>query len=323
MYAGKFLYWSYHSDEKLNLLNVYFHQVLFSYKKGWFVFTPFMILSIAGFVALYRQYKNLFWCCLVVSFIAIYLVMCWSNWNYGGSFSMRAVVQYYALLIFPLASLIHYAIKRWFSAVPFYIFLLFCTWLNLVMTYQANCTGIMESDNMTEAYYWRIFGKLQINPNDKKLIYTDEEMPEGMTSRLTTIASKNFSADSGSAEFKGEKGFVFDSTREFLPELVIGIDNSKTTWYRGYCEVYFDQWEGDSWKQPNLYVWLANSEGKKVKNNSYKIQRIITPQHWDTIFIDIKAPANNNYSKLHLGIFTSRSNARVFVRGMHIDKAVE
>lgn len=322
-YTGSFLYWSYHSDEHLNLLKVYFHQVLFSYKKGWFVYTPFMILSIAGFITLYRQYKNLFWCSFAVSFLGIYLVMCWSSWSYGGSFSMRAVIQYYAILIFPLASFISYAVKRWFTAVPFYLFLMFCTWLNLVMTYQANWGGIMESDNMSKAYYWRIFGKLHIDRNDRKLIETDEEAPKKLEGRLSTIITKDFAADSGSVDFNGERVFLFDTSKEFLPEIITGLDNSKSTWYRFNCKIYFGQFEPDFWKQLTIYAWIADNKGKEIKKKWYRLQRVVFFKKWDTVFIDIKSPVNPNAAKIHFGIYNPQSNARVFVKQEWVERTEE
>src|SRR5205085_1719730 len=109
---------------------------------------------------------------------------------YGGSFSMRAVIQYYAILLFPLCAIITWLVRRWWRAVLFGVFFLFCVWLNLMMTYQANCKGIMESDNMTKTYFWKIFGKLQENKEDKKFIETDEEIPANLLPRLQLISTQ-------------------------------------------------------------------------------------------------------------------------------------
>src|SRR5436190_6936010 len=109
-----------------------------------------MILSIVGFIPLFRYKRELFLTTLIFSFLCLYITFSWKCWWYGGSFSMRAVVQYYSVLLFPLSAFIEWSRKIAFAKISSLLFLVFCVWLNLVMTYQANGGGIMESDNMSK-----------------------------------------------------------------------------------------------------------------------------------------------------------------------------
>src|SRR5690606_12661650 len=136
--------WSYGSDEGFDFLKPHILGCLISYKKGWLTYTPIMVLSLIGFVPLYKKQKAIFFGILVFSLVSLYITFSWRCWWYGGSFSMRAVVQYYALLVFPLSAFIAWAMQKRSGTVLLTMFIGFCTWLNFVMTYQACVSYIGE-----------------------------------------------------------------------------------------------------------------------------------------------------------------------------------
>lgn len=85
-------------------------------------------------------------------------MLAWNCWWYGGSFSQRSVVQSYAILAFPLAaffqSISNKKILFYFSL----LFVAFCCWLNILMTYQAYTPkGIMENELMSKKYFLENF----------------------------------------------------------------------------------------------------------------------------------------------------------------------
>lgn len=326
IYSGKFIYWSYGNDDGLNFLKVHFWNCLFSYKKGWFVYTPFMVLSVIGFIPLYKNHEQLFWSNIVFIFIALYIVFSWRNWAYGGSFSMRAVVQYYAILVFPMAALFEYAFKKWKTRLPLFLYFIFCTWVNLVMTYQANGAGIMESDNMSRAYYWKIFGKLKMDKGGKKLIDTDEEMPDEKVSALQPLLQRVFCNDSTNdncVEFKSFKAYFMQKGIEFLPETRIDISEKKGRWYRITCEVFMVKDEPDYWNQPQLYTWLSDENLKDIKQKNYRIQRIASFSDWDKLTIDILISSDSKGKVLKAGIYNSKGDAKFYVRSLRIDSVEE
>lgn len=51
--SGKLWIYSY-GNEKMQFLDPHFFSILFSYNRGWFVYTPLAFLSMAGFAGLYR-----------------------------------------------------------------------------------------------------------------------------------------------------------------------------------------------------------------------------------------------------------------------------
>lgn len=107
-YTGKFLFFSYGSQEGFFFTDPRFYSVLFGWHKGWFVYTPMMFLVMVGLFLMFRKWKTLFFATVVYLALNIYLISCWWDWGFGGAYGMRALVQSYAFLVFPLAYFFHY-----------------------------------------------------------------------------------------------------------------------------------------------------------------------------------------------------------------------
>ncbi len=145
---------------KWDFLNPHF-RVLFGWEKGWFIYTPVTILFIAGmfFMKQLQFKKSVLWFCL----LNIYIIIAWSEWRYGGSYSTRALVQSYPLFALPVAAAterINLTKWRW----GFYIVCSYLLFVNLFQTWQYDQT-ILNSDDMNRKYYGRIY----LNPNPTPL----------------------------------------------------------------------------------------------------------------------------------------------------------
>ncbi|MFI5150414.1 MAG: hypothetical protein ACHQRM_11825 [Bacteroidia bacterium] len=154
-YKGEHFFWT---DPQL--INFFF-----SYRKGFFLYSPVMILAFLGFIPLYRKYKHLFWPAFLFTLLNIYIITCWWDWTYSGSFGSRALVDSFGLLAIPLCALIQALIlgfkNKWLkvsSALVTCVLLYLCFSLNLSMTKAFNSGHIHYSDMSKEAY-WMIFNK--------------------------------------------------------------------------------------------------------------------------------------------------------------------
>ncbi|MBP9884392.1 MAG: hypothetical protein KBF32_13370, partial [Chitinophagales bacterium] len=167
--SGDWVYYSY-QEQGFSWASPHFYEGIFTFRNGWLIYTPVMLLALIGFIWLYKHHKEIFAACLLFSVINLYIVYAWDIWWYGGSFGSRAMIQSYAVLIFPMAAFFEYVIMKKMLRPVIAIGVLFCCWLNLLQTYQCHAKGIFEAENMTRAYYWRIFGKTSIEPSDKKML---------------------------------------------------------------------------------------------------------------------------------------------------------
>tara|TARA_B100000508_G_C11465832_1_gene282446 strand:- start:33815 stop:35161 length:1347 start_codon:yes stop_codon:yes gene_type:complete len=130
----QFIYWKYATGSliynvgsKWYFLNPWF-RVLFGPEKGWFLYTPVAVLMFAGFFLMRsKPYQRSILIFLVLN---IWIIISWSDWTYGASYSTRAFVQSYPVFAFPLAATITYLLKNKLSAIFTLLLLIGLTVLN-------------------------------------------------------------------------------------------------------------------------------------------------------------------------------------------------
>ena len=174
IYSGKFIYYSYlNPGEGFDFLRPYTLKVLFSFRKGWLIYTPMMIFALLGFISMYKSNKKLFYAISIFFIINLYIVSSWSCWWYAQCFSQRALVQSYAVMVLPLGYFINSILKKklYIKIIIFFIAVCFII-LNLFQIWQIR-KGILSTDRMTFPYYVKVFGKKNVNKNDKKLLLVD------------------------------------------------------------------------------------------------------------------------------------------------------
>lgn len=173
--TGSWLFYSYNNaGEGFDFTSPHIINVLFSFRKGWFVYTPIMLFAVAGFYFLWKSKREIFWSVILYFIVNLYIVSSWTCWWYaGGSYSQRALLSSYAILLLPLGYLIDF-IKSRSKAIKFTIslFLVFFVLLNLFQTWQW-VHGIIDRTRMSRAYYCAVFGKTYATDTDRKLLLVE------------------------------------------------------------------------------------------------------------------------------------------------------
>jgi hypothetical protein len=171
--TGNWIYFSY-QDEGFDFSNPQIMNGLFSYRKGWFVYTPIALVGVLGLVVSLRKYFVMSLGMLLFLCINIYVIFSWHQWYYGGGFGARPLVESLVVVAFPLAALLDYIItKHILVRNSTYQILLLLVVLNLFQTYQFSL-GVIPWDHTNKDYYWRVFGKLSTTDEDWKLLHLDE-----------------------------------------------------------------------------------------------------------------------------------------------------
>lgn len=165
--TGHFIHFSY-EEEGFNFKDPEIINGLFSFRKGWFVYTPIAFISFLGLFALYHQNKGFLFPVLAFYIPFIYVVFSWWNWWYGWGFGARAMIESYAILSIPLASLIYWLSKQKLLIRSLSIGIFgFFIWMNIYQTEQYNMSAI-HGDNMSQQFYWRVWNKMHPSPDDWK-----------------------------------------------------------------------------------------------------------------------------------------------------------
>lgn len=143
---------------------------LFSYRKGWLIYTPVMLFALLGIAALYREKREMFLPVLVFSVLNVYIIFSWWAWWYGGSFGMRPMIDTYGLMIISLAAPVTYMDKKGalLRSLTVAVLLLLAAH-GIFQTIQYRY-GAIHYDSMTKAAYWDSFGRISPTINFKHLL---------------------------------------------------------------------------------------------------------------------------------------------------------
>ena len=132
---------------------------LFSYKKGFFLYTPICMVALLGFLHTLRN-KFMFLSLFAFLLITIYVLSSWHNWYYGGSFSSRVMVEYLPYFAILLGLLIKGISKSWRKMLLLFTLSTLLV-INQVQTLQYRYYVIHWSE-MNKDTYWDVF--LDIDP---------------------------------------------------------------------------------------------------------------------------------------------------------------
>lgn len=227
--------------------------VLFSYRKGWFVYTPLMLLAVLGLVMLVKKAPGLALPIITYVCIELWVVSSWTEWWYGAAFSCRPMIVTYPLLAIALALLLKEAwhSRLWLrSAVV--LFIGAAVFLNVFKWWQMY-QGIVDPYRMTGVYYWATFLDTKWDPSKQNLLLVNRSFdgpsrlrhPEWYQSRaLTTTAESRMIND------------------EFVPVLhtpFADLSEQDHIWLIFHLQLQTDSLKGD--EELYLVVTMEREEG--------------------------------------------------------------
>lgn len=316
----------------LDLASPHILNVLFSFKKGWFIYTPVMIFSVIGFVQLYRRDKAVFAPVLIYCLVAFYLLSSWTEWWYGASFSIRPMITLYPLLAITLGSFLSaISTKKWPARTGISILVIFFVLLNLFQTWQMN-NYIIEPYRMTKKYYFAVFGKTKVTEEDRKLLAPDLTFNQG--AKLTDEAGyhrRNFGfydfevkdvnyLDHYYTDSTGNTMLKMDSTLRFSPEIrntYRGLTTKDHFWVRASADVFIPKDYRD--ELPLLVLSFDRKGGGyfyhsfAVDTNTYK------PGTWGTISVDLMSPHVRSTSDFFKIYVWHRGNQAALIDNIRAD----
>ena len=197
----------YDVGSKWFFLNPFF-RVLFGFTNGWFIYTPITILFIVGM--LYIKSFPFKRSVIIFSILNIWIVIAWSDWQYGATYSTRALVQSYPVLILPFAAVIHQILKsKW--KILFYLIGAYLVFVNLFQIKQYGNTTLHYRD-MNRQYYANIYLDSDPTPLDMSLLDTDEQIKSLKNEHLI------YELEGAPIDFRSQfdsVGYFYNSTFDF------------------------------------------------------------------------------------------------------------
>ncbi len=158
--------------EGFDFVNPHTWPFLFSFRKGWYIYTPLMLIATAGIFLLKKHWREAYLPILAFFLLNLYLLSSWTCWWYADSFGSRAMVGSYAVMALPLAAVLYWAFSgSLLRRAGMVVLLIALVLLNLFQYWQFK-QGIIHSSRMTWAAYAAGFGRTEkpVNLEDLLLV---------------------------------------------------------------------------------------------------------------------------------------------------------
>jgi len=304
--VGEFFIWTY-TGVGFNFADPHLLDVLISYKKGLFVYTPILLFSLLGFFHLIRRsaYEALF--LFLYMFLFTYVISSWWSWWYGMSYGHRAFLDHYVVfaILFGLA-----LSDQKFKPARYMIYIVtpVLIWFNMLQVYQYK-NWILYWD-MDEEMYWRVF--LKTDKEYHGLLWKEaklkmqQEQQEAMETKFRNLVSNNtfrddFEGDlSGTNEYyisndvsrSGTQSVRLTSRNQFSPGLKTRIGNlvdSARILIRAHAWVYIQ--DAPSFNGYHIIVSLENEQGTYYYNGIDSNDETVNIGSWNKI--EIASEINN------------------------------
>ncbi|MDY0264908.1 MAG: hypothetical protein RBR12_06970 [Sulfurospirillum cavolei] len=303
--TGEFILYTY-KNEGFHFLQPATWSFLFSYRKGFFVYTPLMLLLFSGVIVLYRHSKFQTYWFLGFLVVLVYILSSWWNWFFGDSFGMRAMIDYYPIFAILLALGYSALLKIRAGKIFLSVFLLLVVPLNLVQAYQYE-VGILHPDSMTKEKYWHVFFK-----TDKAYRNVLGSQPEPVFKSLSSYKHLDFYMDmesvspvwtSNGIQLSGEahSGMYLaqiDEKNAFSPTLVLANSHLLSTESAMYVSAHlmYRELKTNAAAKAIMVYAATNKSNQLVFYKSQKIKQLPdeTTNSWRYAEFGMKVPAWNS-----------------------------
>lgn len=157
--SGNWVVYSY-GEEGFNLLQPHLFDYLFSYEKGWILWSPMiLVMFVCAGIYFYRLQKIRGFI-FIFSILGItYIFSCWWIWTFGMAFGQRPMIDFYPIILLGFVGFLNtLRVKRYvLLTLPFVV-------VNYIQTFQFH-EGILNEKTVNGKEYWNHFLQLKKDPS--------------------------------------------------------------------------------------------------------------------------------------------------------------
>ncbi len=232
--TGHYIYDSYKNPGVgLDIYSPHIYEVLFSYRKGWLLYTPIMIFSLIGFKYFYQNNKKVFFAGFFYFIVSFYIISSWSEWWYGAAFSIRPLIATYPILAISLGYFIQFInTRKLIISLGISSVLIVLIFFNQFQWWQYK-NYVIDPYRTTKAYYWATFLKTKVSEADKQLLlvyrdftgsfqFDNRDMYQSNIVYFEDFQQEN---NKGNQQEESNNYFRFKPEDEFFPLLESAYNN--------------------------------------------------------------------------------------------------
>lgn len=312
----------------------YLPDVLFSFRKGWLIYTPVMIFSILGFYFLAGKNPGIFYSVFLFFIINLYVVSSWSIWWDGESFGQISLISSYPVMALPLGYFVDVVMqKKQYVKFPLFILLGFLIFLNLFQTWQYS-QGILDPSRMTREYWGAVFGAIHPDKGAEKYllqessdVYKEKIHNENRYNRRILIHydfdkpdHAYFSAPVSERSKSGRFSYKLYEKDQFSPaisEKFSKLTNKEYTWVRASGWVYYST--EDAIKNAFLVI-TCNHGNQLYKYKALALEKEnLIPGIWNKVVADWQTPYLMNKDDLLQSYFWYPGKKSILVDDFQVE----
>jgi len=331
IHTGKFLYYSYggNAGEGFEFFTPNFTKVLFSFRKGWLIYTPVMVFAMIGFIIMYKKNRIVFFSLITYFIFNLYIVSSWSTWWYAQSFSQRALIPSYPIMAISLGYFLIWLFEQRKAlrdkGVTLLLMLLL---LNIFQTIQY-ANGTINGDRMTREYYFAILGKLQATNEDKKLLLVDRSFEStetfsnetDYTSRVVKIFDfERVDTEDGIPVYSGHRSNTLDSANIISAAIEIPYKDLTArdhAWLRITANVFP---KSDIVQYPFSLVVHFTHNDYPYKYKVFDSEKMnLRTNQWNTVNFDYLTPEVRKQDDLLKVYFRNRGSGQIFINDLQLE----
>jgi hypothetical protein len=290
--SGDWVVYSY-QQQGFSWLRPHLLDGIFSFKSGWLLYSPLLVVALAGFGALHRQQPPAFWPMLVFMVLFTYVTFAWDEWLYGGSLGQRAMVQSYAVLAWPWAAAHRWLLTRRLWLWAYAGLAVLGSYYNLWLTYQAHLGGLLVVGQMNRAYWWRILGRYNVPAETRLLLDTNYDFTGTPHSERVLWQEDFENARSGQAcgqpALQGQCSLLLDAAHPASPEYSIPARRGQFQWVRGSALASSSLGEQMEGRMTQFAVRFCQGP-RVVRERTVQFQRVLQPNQAEELHFYVKAP---------------------------------
>ncbi|MBP7801546.1 MAG: hypothetical protein KA109_08005 [Saprospiraceae bacterium] len=298
--TGEWLVYSYQEQGFSWLEGHHILQGVLSYRAGWLVYTPIMILSLLGLIYLWIRAAGMRWVLTAFILGSLYLTFAWDEWTYGGSLGQRALIQHYPLYLLAAAPLIRDLLARNLSKYVLYSMIALSSYYNLWLTHQAHKGGIYEAGMMNKAYFWHTLFKPSNDLESKKLLDTNEPVVSWDEAAAQMIKDTVYQTDTACAQ-ASQAINLYDG---LVPAGKLKVNTL----------VQIDLKEWDVWQMAQLILQYSTQD-KVEKTVMIRLHRFIN--NHEEKWIDLVTTSPLKYDHIKISVWNP-SSQRICIKALRL-----
>ncbi len=316
MQTGNWIEWSY-KQEGFNFTHPEIFRVLFSFRRGLFIYCPLLLISLLGFYFWWKESRwKTIWL-FIFLFTFTYVISSWWHWTYGDTFGMRPFND--VIIIFMLLfGILVWKLNGWMRKTVLVISS-FAVFLNLVFAYQYT-NEIIRYSNMDRKKFFMVF--LKTSDKYKRYFGGINDIPPYAPNGFESIHyfenkfddKKNEVFHIKGEEFPGGAEFIYPADKHLVRHMWIEVSlKRKLLTEDGMKELLFVMHSVDpnndtiklystervkeypmervgEWEEVHLRIWLPNSFDGNDKVSLYLWNKGKEEFYLDDYKINVQLP---------------------------------